>query len=100
MKPPQFTKEEKNLFTEDEKKLLVECLLFASCTDICAEWSPERSKDMLKLAKKLNEPTIKLDEVYLFEADIFEDTEAVNNITENFPNLPRANIFTSHFATK
>jgi len=81
-------------FTVREKKLLTECLLFASGPDICAVWPPERTKEMLELAKKLNDPIVKLDEIYLFETTFFEDEDTVEEITKHFPNLPRENIFT------
>jgi uncharacterized protein (DUF169 family) len=49
---------------------------------------------MVNLAKKLNDPMVKLDEIYLFESDMFEDEQTVEEIIKHFPNLPRANIFT------
>lgn len=81
-------------FTVEERKLLVECLLFASGPDVCAEWALSRTKDMIELAKKLNDPIVKLDEIYLFESDFLEDEETVEELIKHFPNLPRANIFT------
>jgi hypothetical protein len=94
MKKIEFAEEEKNVFTVKEKKLLVECLLFASGPDICAEWTPNCARDMVNLAKKLNDPMVKLDKIYLFEYDMFEDEQTVEEIIKHFPNLPRANIFT------
>ena len=76
-------------FTVEERKIITEALVFASCADVCAEWSKQDYNVMLELAKKLNDPVIKLDSVYLFEGGMFDDEKTVEDITTNFPNLPR-----------
>ena len=75
--------------TKKEKKLITECLLFAAGSDICAVWPENRANDMIKLAKKMNDPDVKLNEIYLFDGGIYDDQKLVEKIIKHFPNLPR-----------
>lgn len=80
MKSPQLTLE--------EQQLIVEALLFAVATDVCAEWNPKQLQQMLEVAKKLNNKDYKLPSIYIFgpsDGDLEEDTQ---NIVKDFPNLP------------
>lgn len=81
-------------FTTEERKLLIEVLLFAASADICAEWTPAKSNLMIELAKKLNDPIIKLDDIYLFEGGLFDNEKVVEDISKEFPNLPRTSVIT------
>ena len=76
--------------TKKEKKLITECLLFSAGSDICADWPENRTNDMIKLAKKMNDPDVKLNEIYLFElGEIYDDPKLAKKIIKHFPNLPR-----------
>ena len=77
--------------TKKEKKLITECLLFAAGGgDLCAEWPDKRTKEMIELAKKINDPKVKLKEIYLFDlGGIFDDPKIAKKIIKHFPNLPR-----------
>ena len=75
-----------------EKKLITECLLFAAGGgEVGAEWPDKRTKDMIKLANKMNDPKVKLDEIYLFEPNdgLYDDPKIAKKIIKLFPNLPR-----------
>ena len=77
--------------TKKEKKLITECLLFAAGGgDMCAEWPEKRTNDMIELARKMNDPDVKLDEIYLFDiGGIYDDPKLAKKIIKHFPNLPR-----------
>lgn len=81
-------------FTVEERKILTEVLLFAASADICAEWSNEKTDLMIELAKKLNDPVVKLDSIYLFEGGMFDNEDIVEDISKSFPNLPRTSVIT------
>lgn len=73
-------------FTVEEKQLLVEALLFTSCTDVCSEHTQAHRVKMLELAERLNKDNGKLFNVYLFKEDTKEkETEIV---LSKFPNVP------------
>lgn len=74
-----------------EKKLIAECLLFSAGVDICAKWPDKRTNEMIELAKKINDPKVKLDEIYLFEPNngLYDDPKIAKKIIKLFPNLPR-----------
>lgn len=75
-------------FNTEETQLLIEALLHASVTDICAEWTPKQVHLMIDLAKKLNTGENKLTNIYLFnQSDYFEPTTA-DRIKKEFPNIP------------
>lgn len=76
-------------FTEEEKQLIVETLLFSATADICAEWTPHQTELMLEIAKKLNNRDLKLESIYLFEDEFVLNDPEVKKIIESFPNLPR-----------
>ena len=77
--------------TKKEKKLITECLLFATGSDLCAVWPEKRTNEMIDLAKRMNDPKVKLDEIYLLQGDecLYDDVKLVKKIVKNFPNLPR-----------
>lgn len=79
-------------FTADEKKLLVECLLFSSMIDICAEWTPKQNQDMIDLAKKINDSNVRLDSIYIFDKCKFDNPKIVAEVVKEFPNLPHTSI--------
>lgn len=79
-------------FTAEEIQLLVEVLLFSSTVDVCAEWNPKHQQDMIQLAKKINDPSVKLENIYLFSTGVLEEPELTKQVTENFPNLPHSSI--------
>ncbi len=79
-------------FTLEEQQLIVESLLFAAGTDICAEWTPKQIHTMLQLGKKINNENIKLNSIYLFEGGMFDQPEVAEFLIKEFPNLPRTNI--------
>ena len=81
-------------FTAEEKQLLIEVLLFSSVTDVCAEWTSAQNEKLLDLAKKINDPNIKLNNVYLLEDGLggYADPALLERVMAEFPNLPRVNI--------
>jgi hypothetical protein len=80
--------------TLEEKQLLIEALLFSSHADICAEWTPKQNLLMVELANKLNEPNIKLNNIYLWDTGIFEGQELAEYVKKTFNNLPLQSIIT------
>jgi hypothetical protein len=80
--------------TLEEKQLLVEALLFSSITDICAEWTPKQHQLMLELAKKINVPDVRLNNIYLFEGGPFDNPILAEQTKKDFTNLPRSSIIT------
>jgi len=77
--------------TIEDKQLLIEALLFTSVTDICSEHTSLHRKQMFELAQKLNNPEIKLPNVYIYALDdiLEEETKEikVETVIKNFPNL-------------
>jgi len=80
--------------TLEEKQLLVEALLFSSITDICAEWTPKQNQLMVELAQKLNNPDIKLSNIYLFEGGPFDNPVLAEKTKQTFSNLPCSSVIT------
>lgn len=81
-------------FTLEEQQLIVETLLFAAGTDVCAEWTPKQDQMMLDIAKKLNNENIKMSSIYLFESGPFDEPDVSNRLIKEFPNLPRTSVIT------
>lgn len=81
-------------FSLEEQQLIVEALLFAAGTDVCAEWSPKQDQMMLDIAKKLNNESIKLSSIYLFEGGPFDQPDVAERLVKEFPNLPRTSVIT------
>lgn len=81
-------------FNSEEQQLIVEALLFAAGTDVCAEWTPKQNLMMVDIAKRLNNQDIKLASIYLFEGGPFDKPEIVESLTKDFPNLPRTSVIT------
>jgi len=79
-------------FTSEEKQLLIEALLFAGVTDICSEWTQKHSQMLIELAKKVNDPNIKLSNIYIFDDYELDDKVLVKQITKDFPNISRTGI--------
>ena len=77
--------------TKKEKKLITECLLFSvGACDIIADWPRKRTEEMIELARKMNDPDVKLNEIYLFDiGGIYDDPKLAKKIIKHFPNLPR-----------
>lgn len=80
-------------FTTEEKQLIIEALLFTSCTDICSEHTDAHRKKMFELAEKLNTDINKLYNIYLF-AEAIADDDMTKLVTEKFNNLPVHDIIT------
>lgn len=81
-------------FSLEEQQLIVEALLFAAGTDVCAEWTSKQDQMMLDIAKKLNNEDIKLNSIYLFEGGVFDEPAVAERLIKDFPNLPRNSIIT------
>lgn len=81
-------------FTTEEKQLIIEALLFTSCTDICSEHTDVHRKKMFELAEKLNTDVNKLYNIYLFAEAIADDDGMTKLVTEKFNNLPIHDIIT------
>lgn len=65
-------------FTVEEKQLLVEALLFTSCTDVCSDHTSTHRLKMIELAERLNKDNGKLYNVYIFKEDVEEkETELI-----------------------
>lgn len=75
-------------FTLEEKQLLLEALLFTTSCDVCSDHTLGHRKKMLELAKKINDPEIKLHNIYVYDSGICEDEIAPKKIINSFPNLP------------
>jgi hypothetical protein len=80
--------------TIEEKQLLVEALLFSSVTDICAEWTPKQNQLMVDLAKRFNDPNVRLSNIYLFESGPFDNPILAENTKKEFINLPCSSVIT------
>lgn len=76
-------------FTLEEKQLLIEALLFTSCTDVCSEHTKIHQIKMLDLAKKLNTDVGPLHNVYVYP---MEEDEICKLAVEQFNNLPHQDI--------
>lgn len=75
-------------FTIEEKQLLLESLLFTLSCDVCSDHTEEHRRRMFELAKKLNDPELRLHNVYVYESGVSEDEIKVEKIIKAFPNLP------------
>lgn len=80
-------------FTTEEKQLIIEALLFTSCTDICSEHTDVHRKKMFELAEKLNTDVNKLYNIYLFASAVADD-DMTELVTKKFNNLPIHDIIT------
>jgi len=79
----------KNL-TKDEVQLLIESLVFTSCTDICRNNTIDgRNSKMVELVKKLSKEfkINTLQEMYVYGDNNYEDPEIVNQYTKIFKDL-------------
>lgn len=41
--------------TKEDKQLIMSCLIFTSCVETCADYKPEDSLAMIKLAERIKE---------------------------------------------
>ena len=80
-------------FTKEEKQLLVEALLFTSCTDICSDHTDVHRVKMFELAEKLNLDLGKLYNIYIFTENTTED-KITSLAIKKFGNLPIQDIIT------
>ena len=71
----------------EEKQLIVEALLYTAGVDVCGEWNPKQFETMFAIAQKINDPDIKLNNIYLFGGLV--DPTITAEIVEKFPNLPK-----------
>ena len=78
----------------EEKQLILEALLFTMHVDVCNEHTLGHRKKMLEIAKKINDPDIKLHNIYIYESGLCEDEIAPKKIIEAFPNLPVQTVIT------
>ena len=73
--------------TSEEKQLLVEALLFTANTEVCSDHSDAHIERMLKLAERINDPTIKLYNIYFYGEDLL-GADAERKVLAKFPNIP------------
>lgn len=78
-------------FTQEEKQLIVEALLFTSSADICSDHTDAHRLKMVDIATKLNEALGKLYNIYMYKNSIVEDA-TTDVILEKFNNVPLQNI--------
>lgn len=78
-------------FTQEEKQLIVEALLFTSSADICSDHTDAHRIKMVEIATKLNEALGKLYNIYMYKNSIVEDA-TTDIILEKFNNVPLQNI--------
>ena len=74
--------------TLEEKQLLLESLLFTMSCDVCSDHTLGHRKKMFELAKKINDPDLKLFNIYIYESGISEDEIESKKIIKEFSNLP------------
>lgn len=80
-------------FTAEEKQLLVECLLFTASCDVCAEHPDRQRKRIVELAQRINDPSQKLYNIYIYETDLWDD-KLTESIKKKFSNLPMQTVIT------
>jgi len=71
--------------SKKELTMLIESLLFAYTSDVCAEWNDRDAQNQGKLAVKLSKLTkiSKLKKIYVTDSK-FEDPKKVDLILQNF----------------
>ena len=69
--------------TDEEKTLLVDCLVFSASADVVASWDEKDDEKMLALAKKIGVPAS--EKVKLWDDDgPFENKQLAEKIKEIF----------------
>ena len=75
----QFRKEKMD---NNDKQLIVECLLFAASVQVCANWDAEKQKRMVELAKILKvEPS---EDIEFWKDDYEKDEPWASQIPKHF----------------
>ena len=72
--------------TTKEWNYIIEALLFSGCSDICADWKDEESKELLDIAIKIKNNTsykFKLNNLKLWETNA-EYPLLVKRVKDNF----------------
>ena len=78
--------------TSDERKLIIEALLFTGSVQVFSEHTDEDSKKMVEVAKKLNAGhNVDLDNIYFLVEKEYEENYA-SGIIESFPGVPQVGI--------
>lgn len=78
--------------SSDERKLIIEALLFTGSVQVFSEHTDEDSKKMVDIAKKLNTGhNVELNSIYFLVEKEYEETYA-SGIVESFPNVPQVGI--------
>lgn len=85
-------KTEKVFLTEEEIKIILECILFSSSVDISASWYKEDTDKMLQLAEKLRMRynSIPVENVFISQLDESNESfmdEQTEKIVELFPEI-------------
>lgn len=76
--------------TKEELSTVLECLLFSSSVDICANWYKENAINMMEVAKKIRKlyPEILIENVYVYESkDVEHNDEHTDEIVNSFPEI-------------
>jgi hypothetical protein len=78
--------------SSDERKLIIEALLFTGSVQVFQEHTDADSKKMVDIAKKLNAGhNVDLNCIYFLVETEYEETYA-SDIVESFPNVPQVGI--------
>jgi hypothetical protein len=73
---------EVKLFTDKERQMIVDALLFFGCADITTSCKPKYREKMIALAEKVGaDPSNK---IKLFKGGRYEDEELANRIEDGF----------------
>lgn len=74
----------------EDKQLIIECLLFTACTDVCSEHTTAQQARMIKIAELLNKDNndTPLKNIYVFsDSAVPFDDKCTPLILEKFKNL-------------
>jgi hypothetical protein len=80
-------------FTTEEKQLLIEALLFTSCSEVCSDHTDVHRLKMISLAEKINDVPNKLYNIYTYKTNV-DDDKFTDLAIEKFTNLPIHDIIT------
>ena len=69
--------------TDKEKELIVSCLLYVSCADVCIDLTDEESRKLVKIAEKIGIEDVKHAYVY-GEPGFLDKLGITETLFENF----------------